>query len=167
LITFIIGGARSGKSGFALKSGLATGGPRAYIATAQALDEEMKARIERHRRERSQAWHTLEEPLSIAGLLGDISGSYRVIVIDCLTLWLSNIMGEGKDPEAATADLIEAAVACDADLFIVSNEVGLGIVPDNGLARAFRDAAGLMNRRMAEAADRVYLLAAGIPLKVK
>lgn len=167
MITFITGGARSGKSSFALKSALEIRGRKAYIATAQALDDEMDARIEKHRQERSSAWDTFEEPLSISRLLGELAGKYNVAVIDCLTLWLSNLMHYGSDVEAEMEAFIASARSCGFPVYIVSNEVGMGIVPENKMARMFRDYAGMMNRRMAEVSDNVYLLAAGIPIKIK
>jgi adenosylcobinamide kinase / adenosylcobinamide-phosphate guanylyltransferase len=167
LITFVFGGARSGKSSFALKSASEMEGRKAYIATAQALDDEMKERIEKHKQERSSAWDTFEEPLHIPALLGGMTGKYGAVVIDCLTLWLSNLMHHGSDIEAEMEALIASARSCDAPLFVISNEVGLGIVPENRMARIFRDYAGVMNRRVASASDNVYLLAAGIPVKIK
>jgi adenosylcobinamide kinase / adenosylcobinamide-phosphate guanylyltransferase len=167
LITFVFGGARSGKSSFALKSASEMEGRKAYIATAQALDDEMQERIEKHKQERSSAWDTFEEPLHISELLGGMTGKYGAVVIDCLTLWLSNLMHHGSDIEAEMDALIVSARLCDAPLFVISNEVGSGIVPENKMARIFRDYAGVMNRRMAGVSDNVYLLAAGIPLKIK
>jgi adenosylcobinamide kinase/adenosylcobinamide-phosphate guanylyltransferase len=167
MITFVIGGARSGKSSFALSAATDVQGRRAYIATAQALDPEMKVRIENHRRQRSSEWETVEEPVAISELMLEIGEKYDVILIDCLTLWLSNLMMTNADVEAEMADFISSARSCRAELFIVSNEVGMGIVPDNALARLFRDYAGMMNRLVAEMAHRVYLLTAGIQIKIK
>jgi adenosylcobinamide kinase / adenosylcobinamide-phosphate guanylyltransferase len=167
LITFIIGGARSGKSAYALEVASALEGRKAYVATAQALDYEMAARIKIHKQERGPSWDTLEEPLAVSRLLNETMGRYRVIVIDCLTLWLSNLMHSGADVQAEVESFITSAQKCGARLYIVSNEVGMGIVPENQLARMFRDHAGMMNRRMAGASDEVYLLAAGIPVRIK
>jgi adenosylcobinamide kinase / adenosylcobinamide-phosphate guanylyltransferase len=167
VITFVIGGARSGKSCFALKSASAIEGRKAYIATAQAFDDEMKLRIEKHRLERSSVWDTFEEPCAIAEIVDECSGKYSVILVDCLTLWLSNLMMGNADIEAAVKSFVSSAGACRSELFIVSNEVGMGIVPDNEQARIFRDYSGTMNRRVAETSDSVYLLAAGIPIKIK
>ena len=169
-IFFITGGARSGKSAFAEKLAGDIPGKRAYLATAQALDAEMVARIEHHRLRRGSAWDTYEEPLAIAELLKKLSGRYEVVLLDCLTLWLSNIMARtGSNDEISarvdelTSGLRDFAGAC----IVVSNEVGLGIVPDNPLARRFRDLAGFANQKLAQASDEAYLLAAGIPMKIK
>ncbi len=169
-IYFITGGARSGKSAFAEKLAVSLPGKRAYVATAQALDEEMAARIAKHRQDRGAAWDTFEEPLAIADLLRKLSERYPVILLDCITLWLSNVMahtaGDG-DVMDRSSDLVSAVASCKGHCIIVSNEVGLGIVPDNPLARKFRDLAGMLNQRIAQAADEVYFTAAGIPLKIK
>jgi len=179
LITFVLGGARSGKSRFALEKASVCKGKKIYIATAQAIDDEMKERIEKHKEERSEEWATLEEPLNITTLISDIHRSYDVILLDCLTLWLSNLLLDGEDIEVEIASLIDAlriTPACagaTADrhhasrIFIVSNEVGLGIVPDNALSRRFRDLSGYLNQKMAAIADEVYLITAGIPVKIK
>jgi len=168
-IIFVIGGARSGKSGFALRKASDTPGKKAYIATAQALDREMEERITRHRGERSGEWETFEEPIHIPALIQEITSTHDVILLDCLTLWISNLL-------LAADELLEKY--CDefitmldglhrASLCIVANEVGMGIVPDNVLSRQFRDSAGHLNQRVARIASEVYLVAAGIPLKIK
>ena len=169
-IYFITGGARSGKSAFAEKLAGDIPGKRAYLATAQALDAEMVARIEHHRLRRGSAWDTYEEPLAITELLKKLSGRYEVVLLDCLTLWLSNIMARtGSNDEISarvdelTSGLRDFAGAC----IVVSNEVGLGIVPDNPLARRFRDLAGMTNQKIARTADEAYLLTSGIPMKIK
>jgi adenosylcobinamide kinase / adenosylcobinamide-phosphate guanylyltransferase len=167
---FITGGARSGKSAFAEKIAADVPGKRAYLATAQALDAEMVARIERHRQRRGSAWDTYEEPLAVAELVKKLSGRYEVVLLDCLTLWLSNIMARTRSHDEIDAHLIELISAMKGFSgagIIVSNEVGLGIVPDNPLARQFRDQAGFANQKVALAADEAYLLASGIPLKIK
>lgn len=167
-LSLIIGGTRSGKSAFALKEASAVSGKKAYIATAEPLDAEMEERIERHREERGKVWVTYEEPLKTADLLKDISKEYSVILVDCLTLWLSNVMGAGLDVEAEIKRLISSLVIHrPSRVFVVSNEVGMGLVPDNELSRRFRDAAGFLNQRVAGIADEVYLVTAGIPLKIK
>ena len=169
-IFFITGGARSGKSALAEKLALAAGERRAYIATAQAFDDEMAARIEKHRNDRGSAWATFEEPLAVADLLRKLSGRYDVALLDCLTLWLSNTMAHTDGDDAVTErtdDLVRSFQDFEGTCIVVSNEVGLGIVPDNPLARKFRDLAGMMNQKAARAADEVYFLAAGIPMKVK
>ena len=167
---FITGGARAGKSLFAEKLANRLKGKHAYIATAQALDPEMSARIQQHRERRGGAWNTFEEPLDAAGLVTRLSGQYQVILLDCLTLWLSNIMARSEEDEAITArcsELVESIKDFDGNRVLVSNEVGLGIVPDNPLARRFRDLAGVLNQQMAQAADEVYFMASGIPVRIK
>ncbi len=169
-IYFITGGARSGKSAFAEKLAGELGGKRAYLATAQALDPEMAARIQKHRKDRGTAWDTYEEPIAVAQLLKRLSGRYDVVLLDCLTLWLSNVMAHTEGDGAVTSrteDLVAAIEKFDGACIIVSNEVGLGIVPDNPLARRFRDFAGILNQRVALAAHEVYFTAAGIPVKIK
>ncbi len=164
---FVLGGARSGKSAFALARAASLPGRKAYIATAQAFDDEMKVRIERHRLERPADWDTFEEPLDLSGLLVKIKDSHDVILIDCLTLWLSNLMLADRDISAATESFISVMATVGGSLFAVSNEVGFGIVPGNEMARKFRDLAGTLNQRVAATADQVYLVAAGIPIKIR
>ena len=169
-IYFITGGARSGKSAFAEKIAAGINGRRAYLATAQALDAEMVARIEHHRQRRGSAWDTFEEPLAVAELLDKLSGRYDVVLLDCLTLWLSNVMARSDEDDAVTrqADLLVGSVrSMQGTCIVVSNEVGLGIVPDNALARRFRDLAGFVNQKVAQAADAAYLLTSGLPMKIK
>jgi adenosylcobinamide kinase/adenosylcobinamide-phosphate guanylyltransferase len=169
-VYFITGGARSGKSAFAEKLASTLNGKRAYIATAQALDAEMAARIEKHREDRGTMWDTYEEPLAVAELLAKLSRSYDVALLDCLTLWLSNVMaradGDG-DVQSRSDELIAAIRGFKGSCIVVSNEVGLGIVPENPLARKFRDSAGMLNQKIAQAADEVYFTASGIPVKIK
>lgn len=165
-ITLVLGGARSGKSRYA-EALVRDAGGGIYLATAQALDDEMAARIARHRAERGNAWTTIEEPLELAAALERNAQAGRPILVDCLTLWLSNLMGAGRAGERETARLIAVLKALPAPVVLVSNEVGLGIVPDNALARAFRDEAGRLNQAVAAAAGRVVLLAAGLPLVLK
>lgn len=164
---FVIGGARSGKSGFALTRASAYPGPKAYIATARALDDEMKERIEAHKLQRGADWDTHEEPLEVAEALKRIDGKYGAVIIDCLTLWLSNLMLAGSNAGKEIGSLLSTLDAQSSTLFVVSNEVGMGIVPDNELARKFRDMAGSLNQRIAELADEVYFVTAGIPVRVK
>jgi adenosylcobinamide kinase/adenosylcobinamide-phosphate guanylyltransferase len=169
-IYFITGGARSGKSAFAEKLANNLTGKRAYIATAQALDPEMAARIEKHRMDRGSVWDTYEEPLAVAELLRKLSGRYQVTLLDCLTLWLSNIIAhtDGDGVVISRSDELVASIKdFGGSCIVVSNEVGLGIVPDNPLARKFRDFAGILNQKMAQAADEVYFTASGIPMKIK
>ncbi len=166
-VTLVLGGARSGKSSFAEKLVLQQPGPRAYVATAQARDEEMAERIVRHQNDRGPDWTTFEEPLMVAQTIRQASENHTVILLDCLTLWLSNLMEAKQDVDGATEDLITSVRDCNSDIVLVSNEVGLGIVPVNALARSYRDASGRMNMRVAAAADEVYFLAAGLPLQMK
>jgi adenosylcobinamide kinase/adenosylcobinamide-phosphate guanylyltransferase len=167
---FITGGARSGKSAFAEKLALGLSGKRAYIATAQALDAEMAAKIEKHRKDRGSAWDTYEEPLAVADLLVKVGRTHDIVLLDCLTLWLSNVMAHSEQDGAVIArsdELAQAVKAFSGACIVVSNEVGLGIVPDNPLARKFRDLAGMLNQKVAQAADEVYFTAAGIPVRIK
>jgi len=169
-LTLVLGGARSGKSAFAQRAAETWASARnitpVYIATAEPGDAEMAERIERHRLDRGGAWRTLEAPLELPDALAGL-GDSDAAVIDCLTLWLSNAMAQ-PEGHAARADLLLHALrACPARLWLVSNEVGWGIVPDNALARAFRDAAGRLHQAIAEAADEVVLVVAGLPLPLK
>jgi adenosylcobinamide kinase/adenosylcobinamide-phosphate guanylyltransferase len=169
-IYFITGGAKSGKSAFAEKLANELEGKRAYLATAQALDAEMVARIEHHRKRRGSAWYTFEEPLAVAELIRKLSGRYEVVLLDCLTLWLSNVMAhtDGDDAVNARSDALVSEIKdFSGTCIVVSNEVGLGIVPDNPLARRFRDWAGMLNQKTAQVADEVYFTASGIPVKIK
>jgi adenosylcobinamide kinase/adenosylcobinamide-phosphate guanylyltransferase len=164
--TLVLGGARSGKSAWALGEARGAGGRLVMIATAQALDAEMAERIARHRAERGPGWTTVEAPLELAAAVTDLQPG-DTAVIDCLTLWLSNLMA-AEIPLAPAFGALEAAVrACPARLFLVSNEVGQGIVPDNALARRFRDEAGRLHQRLAAASDAVVLVVAGLPLRLK
>ncbi len=169
-ICFITGGARSGKSAFAERQAKEFAGKRAYIATAQALDPEMARKIEKHQKDRGDAWDTYEEPLAVDELLQKLSGRYPVVLLDCLTLWLSNVMAHSGDESGVLARserLVHAITEFQGYCIVVSNEVGLGIVPDNPLARKFRDLAGMLNQKVAKAADEVYFTASGIPMKIK
>jgi len=165
LVTLVLGGARSGKSRFAEELLAERAGRRLYLATAEAGDAEMAARIERHRDRRGAGWRVVEAPLDIAPAI-EAAGKDAVL-LDCLTLWLSNLLAAGRDVERGTEDLCRALGHALAPVVLVSNEVGLGIVPDNALAREFRDRAGRLNQRIAAAADRVYFMAAGLPLILK
>ena len=162
----ITGGARSGKSAFAERLVLEMGPKPIYIATAEAYDEEMAARIAAHQARRGPQWRTVTAPRDLIGAL-EASDGEGPRLVDCLTLWLSNLMLAEADWRAATAELTETIKAQSAPLVLVTNEVGGGIVPENALARAFRDAAGLVNQAVAEVSDEVYLAVAGLPLKVK
>ena len=165
--TFVLGGARSGKSRYAETLVGAASSRPCVIVTAEALDTEMSARIARHRADRDPAWTTIEAPRELAAALDAHTDPLRPILIDCLTLWLSNLLLDGRDIDSATAELLAAMDRMQAPLVIVSNEVGLGIVPDNALARRFRDAQGRLNQSFAARADRVVFLAAGLPLTLK
>lgn len=162
-LTLVLGGARSGKSRHAEALVTRSPPPWRYIATAQAYDDEMRARIATHRASRPPGWDTVEAPLDLAQALA----TPHPVLVDCLTLWLTNVILADQDPDAATVTLEEALNARRSPTVLVSNEVGLGIVPDNALARRFRDAAGLLHQRLAAHADAVTLLVAGLPLKVK
>jgi adenosyl cobinamide kinase/adenosyl cobinamide phosphate guanylyltransferase len=161
----ILGGARSGKSRHAEALLTRHPAPWTYLATAQAFDEEMRARIAEHRGRRDAGWQTVEAPLDLAGALREAGA--RPVLVDCLTLWLTNLMLGEHDIPAATASLEAALAARTAPTVLVANEVGLGIVPDNALARAFRDQAGLLNQRIAALAGTVLFIAAGLPLTLK
>ncbi len=165
--TFILGGARSGKSRFAENLVITSGLERHYVATGRAWDDEMQARIDQHRADRGPAWTTHEEPLDLAERLAAIDGEGRAVLVDCLTLWLTNLMMEGGDIAARSAALAAFLPRAKARLVIVSNEVGLGIVPENRMAREFRDHAGRLHQMIAAQAADVYFIAAGLPLKMK
>ncbi len=164
-IILIGGGCRSGKSRHALQLARQRGRRLGFIATAEALDDEMRERIRMHRQERGPDFTTIEEPLSLASAIRRHASDFDAIVVDCLTLWLSNLAT--SDIEAETAKLLEAALASPAQVILVTNEVGCGIVPGNPVARRFRDDAGRLNQRVAEAADEVYWMVFGCALRVK
>ena len=171
----VTGGTRSGKSSFAEKLALESGGPVVYVATAAPLDDEIRQRIAAHRRRRPPEWQTVEEPLDLAGVLRR-SQAGTTVLIDCLTLFVTNWL-LGQDPAALKgleevfrpilADLSQAIQACPAGVIIVTNEVGSGIVPENPLARSFRDLAGVANQMVAAACDQVYWVVGGIPVRIK
>ena len=170
-LTLVLGGARSGKSRHAESLVRAAGpGPWAYIATAEAYDDEMRARIAQHRADRDATgpggWRTVEAPLDLAGAIQALPLD-RPLLVDCLTLWLTNLMLGEHDRAAAVAALESALAARRGLSVLVANEVGLGIVPENALARAFRDEAGRLNQRLASRADRVLFIVAGLPIVVK
>ncbi len=175
-VTLVLGGARSGKSTYAEK--LVTGTlfgaaprPAIYIATAEAGDVEMATRIMAHRARRGVGWTTIEEPLKLAealeGAQARTESRGQPVLVDCLTLWLSNLMHAGADLDEATDHLLQALDDSASPAVFVSNEVGLGVVPETPLGRSFRDAQGRLNMRVAERADRVVLMAAGLPLIMK
>lgn len=165
-VVLITGGARSGKSRRAELRTLSFPGRAIYIATSEALDPEMEARIAHHRERRGAHWDLKEEPLDLVKVLTETDGRGPRL-IDCLTLWLSNLMHAEQDWRFEASKLCEALVEQAAPVVLVTNEVGLGIVPDNALARRFRDAAGFINQAIAEVADEVEFVTCGIPLKLK
>jgi len=165
-LTFIIGGARSGKSRHAEELVTSLPGSWTYIAPAEAYDDEMRARIGEHRSRRGAGWQTVDAPLDLAGALA-AQPQGQPVLVDCLTLWLTNHMLAGHDPDAECGRLAEVLANPRGPWFVVSNEVGQGIVPDNALARRFRDEAGRLNQRIAGLADKVLMMVAGLPLKVK
>ncbi|TYO98461.1 adenosylcobinamide kinase /adenosylcobinamide-phosphate guanylyltransferase [Geothermobacter ehrlichii] len=170
-LVFVTGGARSGKSTFARRRCEEHGAPLLYVATATIEDDEMACRVERHRQERGDAWRTLEEPLELARRLPPAVGDARAVLIDCLTLWLSNQFFACREQAppvlARTEELLEVLLALPVPVYLVSNEVGSGIVPDNRLARLFRDLAGEVNQMFAARAHQAWLLASGLPLRLK
>ncbi len=174
-IIFITGGARSGKSAFAEKRAREFGAPLGYLATAQAHDSEMDERVRKHRERRGAEWSTIEEPLCLAETLARCDGHYTVILVDCVTLWLSNLLFNYEEEGEQVGELIHQELErlkstlrkMVTPVIFVSNEVGMGIVPDNALARLFRDIAGTANQTLAAAADEVHAVISGIPLRLK
>ena len=178
--SLVFGGARSGKSAYAERLAAASGKEVVYIATARAGDGEMTSRIAQHRRQRPAAWLTVEEPLALADAVLRYSAPQRLVLVDCLTLWLSNLMFSGATefPEvgeialpalfhAQRRQLLDALERVDGDLVLVSNEVGMGIVPYGAISRSFTDESGRLNQAVAAACDHVVLIAAGLPLVLK
>lgn len=165
--TLVLGGARSGKSGFAERMIAESGLEAVYVATGRAFDEEMQARIETHQERRGTAWRAVEEPLALLDVLGVLAQAERAVLVDCLTLWVTNLMMENRDVDAESERLADGLSGFPGAIVLVSNEVGLGIVPDNKMARDFRDHAGRLHQMIAEKANEVYLMAAGLPLKMK
>lgn len=166
-VTLIIGGARSGKSRLAEDLAAERKGPLVYIATAEAWDEEMRQRIAEHKRRRDSRWRSIEAPLGVAEELQAVPVDTAAVLVDCLTLWLSNQMHAGGDLAAETDSLLAALNGARCPVIVVSNEVGLGIVPENRLARSFRDHQGRLNQQVAAIADHVIFMAAGLPLVLK
>ncbi|ORE91655.1 bifunctional adenosylcobinamide kinase/adenosylcobinamide-phosphate guanylyltransferase [Aurantimonas sp. 22II-16-19i] len=168
-VTLVLGGARSGKSAFAERLVAESGLDKLYLATGRAFDGEMEERIARHRSNRGAGWRTVEAPLDLVGALRREAGPGRMILVDCLTLWVTNLMLEERDV-AAEAAALAACLAGEGPkgpVVLVSNEVGLGIVPDNAMARAFRDHAGRLHQEIAALAGAVFFVAAGLPMKLK
>jgi adenosylcobinamide kinase/adenosylcobinamide-phosphate guanylyltransferase len=163
-LSLILGGARSGKSSYAEQLIKALPPPWLYCATAQAFDDEMRDRIAHHQSRRDDGWQTVETPLDLASL---VSNEARPMLVDCLTLWLTNIMLAEKDVAEEIEKLLTSARSAKAPIVFVSNEVGLGVVPDNALARAFRDHAGRLHQDLAKIANRVVFMVAGLPMVLK
>lgn len=165
--TLVLGGARSGKSRTAQALVEGASGQWINIATAQGLDDEMRERIDRHQAGRSDHWHTCEAPMALPAAIRRETGPGRTVLVDCLTLWLSNILLDGRDPADATEELVLAIREATGPLVIVSNEVGHGIVPATPLGRVFRDAQGRLNQSVAEVCEAVVFVAAGCPILLK
>ncbi len=165
-LSLVLGGAASGKSAYAENLVLETGLAPVYIATAQVFDDEMAQKIARHQQIRGTGWHTIEEPIGVAKALVGVS-SDQAVLLDCATLWLSNIILGDHDLAEETATLIAALLACKGPVVVVSNEVGMSIVPDNALSRQFRNAQGALNQAIATEADRVVAVMAGLPMVLK
>lgn len=165
-LSVIIGGARSGKSAFAEKLVMESGRPRVYIATAQPWDDEMRIRIDQHVKDRGDGWRTEEAPRDLLAPLARV-GAGEAVLLDCATLWLSNQMLADADLEGETDRLLQALARCAAPVVVVTNEVGQGIVPENALARRFRDAQGRLNQRLAAQAGLAVLVVAGLPLVLR
>ncbi|MBI9085120.1 MAG: bifunctional adenosylcobinamide kinase/adenosylcobinamide-phosphate guanylyltransferase [Desulfobacterales bacterium] len=169
---FVIGGCRSGKSRHAMKLADAVGGKKVFIATCVPQDEEMNQRVAHHRSERGGGWETVEAPLDLAAAIADGAKRADVVLADCLTLWASNLLLAETDPEnshiiAALSELVSAIDEAACPVILVSNEVGAGIVPENRLARLFRDEVGRINQQVAAAVDQVIWMVAGIPMTIK
>ena len=164
----ILGGARSGKTGFAEKLAMRAGDRPLYLATAQALDDEMRERVRLHQQQRHKRFATLEEPLALPAALERAAAMHDVILVDCLTLWITNLLGAGRNVAQAVDELAVALARIEhSRVILVSNEVGLGIVPDNALARMFRDLAGAAHQRLADICGEVHFVVAGLPLTLK
>jgi adenosylcobinamide kinase / adenosylcobinamide-phosphate guanylyltransferase len=164
----VLGGARSGKTSFAERLSIRSGSKPAYLATAEALDGEMRDRVESHQRGRAGRFQTIEEPLALSDAIIKASANHDVILVDCLTLWITNLLVAGEQVAGAVEELGATLVQLKrAKIVLVSNEVGMGIVPDNAMARTFRDLAGSAHQRLAEICDDVYFVAAGLPMTLK
>jgi adenosylcobinamide kinase / adenosylcobinamide-phosphate guanylyltransferase len=168
-LIFVLGGARSGKSSFALQQGKVKA-PRAFVATGEPFDLEMAGRIQKHQRSRGRGWVTIEIPTRISEWLAEQGSGYPSIVVDCLTLWLNNLLRDKVRPSQIPTHVrafLRAARACPGQIVVVSNELGLGLVPGDAISRSFRDVAGRMNQLVAAEADEVYFLVSGLPLRLK
>ena len=166
-IILVIGGARSGKSAFAEDMAAKSGLAKVYIATGQAFDREMSDRIDIHKARRGPDWENVEDPFDLAGVLKDAAGEGKAVLVDCLTLWITNLMLEQRDVDAEADALLDLLPSLEGQVIFVSSEVGLGIVPENYMARAFRDHSGKLHQQIGAMADEVYFVAAGLPLKMK
>lgn len=169
-LTFITGGCRSGKSTYAVELAKKSGGKTAFVATAVGFDAEMRGRIKAHKAQRPAAWKTFEEPEKLSALIAQQAVAFDTVIIDCITVYLTNLMigkKSAKEIEAEVSALITAIRSSRSRFIIVSNEVGMGIVPATALGRKFRDLAGTVNKSLAAAADRVILMVSGLPLTVK
>ena len=163
----VVGGQRSGKSRYAEGLVLASGRKPVYLATATVGDLEMAGRVAAHRRRRSDAWQTVEEPLELPSAIGATALAGNAVLVECLTLWLSNLMDADRDIDAESPRLVAALGEARGPVVLVSNEVGSGVIPANPLARRYADALGTLNQQVAAAADHVILVAAGLPLVLK
>lgn len=164
----ILGGARSGKTGLGERMAMRAGDKPAYLATAEALDGEMRDRVQTHQRQRQGRFATIEEPIEITREIVKAAKTHDVILVDCLTLWITNLLGANRDVAAAVDDLVVTLGEIrTTKVILISNEVGLGIVPDNAMARSFRDLAGEAHQRLAEICDDVYFVVAGLPMTIK
>lgn len=164
----VLGGARSGKTAFAESLAIRSGSKPAYLATAEALDAEMRDRVDSHKAGRAERFTTLEEPLALSDAVLRASADHDVILVDCLTLWITNLLMANEDVSKAVSELGATLVQLkSAKVILVSNEVGLGIVPDNAMARTFRDLAGASHQRLAVVCDDVYFVVAGLPMTLK
>lgn len=166
-VTLVLGGARSGKSAYGERLVEGVGGPMTYIATAEAGDDEMAARIADHRARRGNHWTTVEEPLELAEALAHADQPGAAVLVDCLTLWLANLMAAERDIPTEGRRLTDTLEQVEGAVVLVANEVGLGIVPDNPQARAFRDHAGRLNQSIAQVAENAVFVAAGLPMILK
>ncbi|HZY48799.1 MAG TPA: bifunctional adenosylcobinamide kinase/adenosylcobinamide-phosphate guanylyltransferase [Devosia sp.] len=164
----VLGGARSGKTGFAERLAMRAGESPLYLATAQALDAEMAERVRMHQQQRHKRFATLEEPIALSTALRAAAKTHDVILVDCLTLWITNLLGANDNVAAAVDELVATLPQIeDCKVILVSNEVGLGIVPDNAMARMFRDLAGAAHQRLAEICSEVHFVVAGLPMTLK
>lgn len=164
----VLGGARSGKTGFAERLAMRAGKRPAYLATAEALDAEMRDRVLSHQQQRAQAFATIEEPIRLSAAIAKAAEAHDVILVDCLTLWITNLIVANENVAAAVDELLATlAETTESRVILVSNEVGLGIVPDNAMARMFRDLAGAAHQRLAEICDDAYFVVAGLPMVLK